>query len=114
MTECCGQPSFCEKPCFHDSGRSTPGRAGSIAGVLEERGQRYGAFDGHAAITQGLKDVMRTAPGWRRLSNAQREGLEMIQHKIGRMLNGDPAYLDNIVDINGYATLVQQSMEAGE
>ena len=114
MTDCCGQPSFCEKPCFHDCGRSTPGRAGSIAGVLDERGQRYGAFDGHAAITQGLKDVMRTAPGWRRLSNAQREGLEMIQHKIGRMLNGDPTYMDNIVDIMGYATLVQQSMEAGE
>ena len=38
----------------------------------------------------------------------------MIQHKIARMLNGDPTYLDNIVDISGYATLVQQSMEAGE
>ena len=85
-----------------------------MAGVLEERGQRYGDFDGHAAISQGLKDVMRTAPGWKRLSNAQREGLEMVQHKIARMLNGDPAYMDNIVDINGDATLVQQSMEAGE
>ena len=114
MTECCGQPSFCEKPCFHDSGRSTPGRAGDVAGVLEERGKRYGDFEGHAAISQSLKDAMRTAPGWKRLSNAQREGLEMVQHKIARMLNGDPAYMDNIVDINGYATLVQQSMEAGE
>ncbi len=57
---------------------------------------------------------MRTTPGWKRLSNAQREGLEMVQHKIARMLNGDPTYLDNIVDISGYATLVQQSMEAGE
>ena len=60
MTECCGQPSFCEKPCFHDCGRLTPGRAGSIAGVLEERGQRYGEFEGHAAISQALKDAMRT------------------------------------------------------
>lgn len=34
--ECCGQPSFCEKPCFHDSGRSTPGRAGAVAGVGED------------------------------------------------------------------------------
>ena len=30
MTECC------EKPCFHDSGRSTPGRAGSVAGVARK------------------------------------------------------------------------------
>lgn len=33
MTDCCGQPSFCEKPCFHDCGRSTPGRAGAIASM---------------------------------------------------------------------------------
>ena len=30
MTECC------EKPCFHDSGRSTPGRAGAVAGVARK------------------------------------------------------------------------------
>ena len=33
MTDCCGQPSFCEKPCFHGSDSTAPGRAGSIAGV---------------------------------------------------------------------------------
>ena len=33
MTECCGNPSFCERPCFHDSGRTTTGRAGAIAGT---------------------------------------------------------------------------------
>ena len=26
MTDCCGQPSFCEKPCFH-------GGKGSVLGI---------------------------------------------------------------------------------
>ena len=37
--ECCGQPNTCEQPCFHASGRTTPGQPGGIASVpqsLEE------------------------------------------------------------------------------
>ena len=30
---CCGQPNTCEQPCFHQSGRTTPGNPGVIAGV---------------------------------------------------------------------------------
>ena len=36
MTEFERQPSFCEKPCFHDCGPTTPGRAGSVAGVARK------------------------------------------------------------------------------
>ena len=37
--ECCGQPATCARPCFHTSGRTTPGQPGGIASVpqsLEE------------------------------------------------------------------------------
>jgi hypothetical protein len=34
----------------------------------------------------------------------------MIQHKIARILNGDPTYTDNWHDIAGYATLVEQHL----
>ena len=34
------------------------------------------------------------------------ESLEMVQHKIGRIVNGDPTYLDSWVDIVGYTQLV--------
>lgn len=81
-----------------------------IAATLAERGQRYGAFTGHAQLTQQLKDAMHAHPGWQRLSPDQREALEMVQHKIGRILNGDPNYEDNVVDIIGYATLMLQAM----
>ena len=79
--------------------------------TLNERGERYGKFSGQAALSQALKRVMHAAPNWDRLSDAQKEGLEMVQHKIATMLNGDPTYLDNIVDIIGYSTLIQEVME---
>ena len=44
----------------------------------------------------------------------QREALEMIQHKVARILNGDPTYTDNWIDIAGYATLVANRLEKEE
>lgn len=80
--------------------------------TLEERGQRYGAFSGHAEITQNLKDCMKETGNWARLSASQRESLEMIAHKIGRILNGDPNYADSWVDIAGYSTLVVEQLNS--
>ena len=36
----------------------------------------------------------------------------MIQHKIARVLNGDPNYPDNWHDIAGYARLVERELGA--
>ena len=82
-----------------------------VGDILAEREKRYGSFEGHAAISQGLKDVLHSAPKWCLLSPAQKESLEMIAHKMARMLNGDPTYLDNAVDIVGYAQLMLTEME---
>ena len=57
-------------------------------------------------ITQSLKDTMRDVDGWNNLTASQKEALDMIQHKIGRILNGDPTYDDSWKDIAGYATLI--------
>ena len=74
--------------------------------VLEERGKRYGSFDSHAQLSQKLKRVMYECPKWVILNPDQKEALEMIQHKIARILNGDPNYDDNWIDIAGYSKLV--------
>lgn len=79
--------------------------------TLDERGQRYGAFTGHADVTQNLKRAMGQHPGWHDLANDQREALEMVAHKIGRILNGDPDYIDSWHDIIGYVRLVEQRLE---
>lgn len=78
--------------------------------LIAERGARYGKFADNAAIMRQLKNVMHNTPGWSRLSDSQKEALDMITHKIGRMLNGDPDYDDNWKDIAGYATLVADEL----
>jgi hypothetical protein len=84
-----------------------------INNILQERGERYGPFETTALISQQLKMMMQESPKWNRLTSVQRESLEMIQHKIARMLNGDPDYIDNWVDIVGYATLALEAMQDG-
>ncbi len=83
----------------------------SIDNTLKERGNRYGDFPTHAAITQSLKFVMQRTPRWRQLTEDKKEALDMIAHKIGRILNGDPEYHDSWHDIVGYAKLVADEIE---
>jgi hypothetical protein len=55
---------------------------------------------------------MRGSKNWASLPPHLTETLEMLAHKIGRMLNGDPNYLDTMRDIVGYAKLSQDIMQA--
>jgi hypothetical protein len=79
--------------------------------ILTERGKRYGVFEEHAILCQHLKAIMRNASGWDHLRSDQCEALEMVQHKIARILNGDPHYADSWRDIAGYATLVADRLD---
>lgn len=81
-----------------------------ILSVLKERGSRYGVFASHAAITWGIKLIMHRSPKWKTLSADKKEALDMIAHKIGRILNGDPEYKDSWVDIVGYAQLIVDTL----
>ena len=105
--------------------------ASNIKAILAERGSNYGSFDGHSVITQGIKLVM--ARDWEALqslldslrkydptpetvntSTTQQEALDMIAHKIGRIINGNPYYTDSWVDIVGYAQLIVDELEGKE
>lgn len=81
--------------------------------LITERGSRYGKFKDGAEIMQSLKDTMRDVDGWNNLTASQKEALDMIQHKIGRILNGDPTYDDSWKDISGYATLIVNELNGG-
>jgi len=81
----------------------------NIDDTLKEREYRYGNFKSHARITQDIKFAMNDG-NWRDLSSDKKEALEMIAHKIGRILNGDPEYYDSWHDIEGYARLVADSL----
>ena len=83
--------------------------------LLNERGKTHGDYGHHANITQNIKTVMANcwAPWngadrvhcWHKLRNDQKESLDMIAHKIGRILAGDPDFRDHWDDIAGYAKL---------
>lgn len=85
----------------------------TIQTTLNERGSRYGEFKTHAAITMSMKRFFRGLETWNTLTPSQQEALDMIAHKIGRIINpgADPNYADSWVDIAGYATLVAQEIE---
>lgn len=80
-----------------------------IQTLLEERGRTHGLFSDHAGATQALKDVMAVQRNWSDLSPSHREALDMIVHKIGRVLAGDPNFRDHWDDIAGYATLAAEA-----
>jgi|SaaInlStandDraft_6_1057023.scaffolds.fasta_scaffold05596_8 hypothetical protein len=80
-----------------------------IKSVLAERGSRYGEFKDNARVSQNIKVAMQDGR-WSELPADKAEALEMIAHKMARIINGDPEYIENFRDIAGYATLVMNSM----
>ncbi len=74
--------------------------------ILDDRGAKYGPFESHAEITQKLKATVQSGLGKKVLPADMQEALDMIAHKIGRIVNGDPYHVDSWDDIAGYATLV--------
>ena len=85
----------------------------NVDAILDARGSRYGNFFDHATITYKLKEVARNfaEEKGKMFAVDQCEAMDMIFHKIGRILNGDPNYADSWIDIAGYAKLVADRLE---
>jgi hypothetical protein len=82
--------------------------------TLEDRGKRYnlnGTYADHANLTQYLKWSCRNHKGWDSMPGEIKESIDMILHKIARVINGDPRYKDNWVDIEGYAKLISRELK---
>ena len=83
----------------------------SINETLEQRGARYGEFSEVAETTYQLQEALkRSQPS--SMTSSQIIALDMICNKMARIVNGDPNYIDNWHDIAGYATLVEQELNA--
>lgn len=82
-----------------------------IRTVLQERGGNYGRFIDNASTSQGIKAILRHGPGYDLASESIREALDMISHKMARIVSGKPAYLDSWIDIIGYAQLVVDELK---
>ena len=71
----------------------------------------YGEFPMVASLSQTLKEEMSCRATLNNLDPDMKEALEMIAGKISRIVNGDPTYLDNWHDIQGYAKLVENRLK---
>lgn len=85
--------------------------AKTIQEILKEREKTHGDFFEHATITQAIKSCYKITDSYDSLNSPQRESLDMIAHKIGRILAGNPNIKDHWDDIAGYATLVSERIE---
>ena len=85
----------------------------SVDKTLDARAEMYGKFKDGAALMQSIKRVLadHAAKHNKTFADDQWEALEMIVHKIGRIVNGDPDVTDHWVDIAGYATLIAERLE---
>ena len=94
--------------------RSSQKMTTDINTILSEHQKTHGDFNAHARITQQLKDVMVDSPNWQKLSCVQKESLEMVAHKFGRILAGDCNYIESWRDSQGYLQLVIRELEQTE
>jgi hypothetical protein len=74
--------------------------------LVTERHATHGSYAENVTYVQKLKDIMRAQPGWGDVPPPQREALDMIAHKTGRILHGQPDFADHWADIAGYAQCV--------
>ena len=103
MEEVVGYEPFKESAVVDDA--KEKGEALDI--ILKTRSNSHGPFHKQARISQTLKETLVDVD----LTSYQREALEMIFHKISRVLAGNPDFSDHWVDIAGYATLVARELE---
>lgn len=84
-----------------------------IEDIQKERGARYGSFGDCGAISYALKTIVRTVNDSRveKIPDAAMEGIEMALHKIARIVNGDPMYLDSWIDAESYINLARKEIE---
>ena len=86
----------------------------SIQETLAQRAKTHGDFRENGRIMQALKNQMIETVNWPHLPDEQKEALQMIQHKIGRILSGNNNEPDHWRDVAGYATLIKNLLKTGK
>lgn len=76
--------------------------------TLNARGKTHGDYVEMSETIQHLKHVIRGTPNWNMLTSAQRETLDSLALKLGRVLTGDPNFAEHWLDIAGYATRMHE------
>jgi len=85
----------------------------NIDQTIDERALDYGKFKDSAALMQSIKRLLadHALRHNKTFADDQWEALEMIVHKMARIVNGNPDKVDHWVDIAGYAKLVADRLQ---
>jgi hypothetical protein len=81
--------------------------------IIPNRDQQHGGMEAVGQLAQQIKGAMRYGgSNWHRLTPGEREALDMIAHKISRILSGaDPHDPEHWTDLAGYAHAAMRCRE---
>lgn len=94
----------CSKRVLHPLVRAPVMRDKTNSDLLDQRGATHGDFRAMSTRIQQIKAIMRMGSKWIDMSEPQKEALELIATKIGRIIEGDPEHFDHWIDGAGYFT----------
>jgi len=97
----------------YDDERETVPEETDIDETLDNRAKDYGKFKDGAELMQGIKRLLadHALRHNKTFADDQWEALEMIVHKMARIVNGNPGKVDHWVDIAGYAKLIADRLQ---
>lgn len=89
-----------------DKQRQETGRTmGDPVALTGERKKTHGDWIEQSQVTNNLKGCLRTGSAWAAMPAYQKEALDMLATKMGRIVAGNPDHADHWDDIAGYAHL---------
>jgi hypothetical protein len=84
----------------------------TVENILTERQNTHGDYKEVAEMAQLFRKLMRKTVGWTDMNDAQREALDSMATKLGRLGSGNPHFRDHWDDLAGYATLASMNCDS--
>ena len=84
----------------------------TVENILTERQNTHGDYKEVAEMAQLFRKLMRKTVGWTDMNDAQREALDSMATKFGRIGSGNPHFRDHWDDLAGYATLASMNCDS--
>lgn len=104
----------CMTCSVHRSGsrwREIGGACSKAPSIIQTRSETHGDFTVNSHVSQAIKRAVRSHAGYMNLHDYQKEALDAVAGKIGRIVAGDAGFDDHWQDIAGYAELVRERLK---
>jgi hypothetical protein len=98
------------RPSYTPSNNGSLSMDQNIDNILSARETTHGCYVEQSTFSQTLKQECEQAGNWQEMPFYMKESIHMIQHKIARIICGDPFEPDHWRDIEGYARLVSREL----